>query len=180
MTYVKVLNTLIDSQSEFNEDQSPVLSGRYAKQLNAIIQSERRECFKHLFSILQTKSTSILVQNHICEILAYNLRRNRHLRIRQQIQEFVYKLTKAKTQYFKRIHLRIIEILLNVNLEVRLDYSNDCRISQRNFLSNHYESLLMMFEDTALCSLHERMVKYVFPQVLKLISGQSSFFEKFT
>lgn len=38
----------------------------------------------------------------------------------------------------------------------------------------------MMFEDTALCSLHERMVKYVFPQVLKLISGQSSFFEKFT
>lgn len=180
MTYVKVLNTLIDSQSEFNEDQSPVLSGRYAKQLNAIIQSERRECFKHLFSILQTKATSILVQNQICEILAYNLRRNRHLRIRQQIQEFVYKLTKAKTQYFKRIHLRIIEILLNVNLEVRLDHSNDCRISQRNFLSNHYESLLMMFEDTALCNLHERMVKYVFPQVLKLISGQSSFFEKFT
>ena len=71
MTYVKVLDTLINSQSEFNEDQSLLLSGRYAKLLNAIIQSERREYFKNLFSILQTKSTSILVQNHICEISGY-------------------------------------------------------------------------------------------------------------
>ena len=133
ITFLKVLETVIDSQVEYNEQFSAYINSMknelnpekqklyqefsfYNKQFSSMIQNERKEAIKIFTTILQERTSSNPARKYSCKVIAHLVSRFRLQKVRQMALENLMKLGKSKTLYLKQTFLQVVHELIDSEL----------------------------------------------------------------